>query len=82
MLGAVARKDGVERLAKSLMLFGVVLVVVGAVLYFGRNIPLLGRLPGDIRIQRPGFTFYFPLTTSLIVSVVLSVILYFASRRP
>lgn len=46
----------------------------------GSRIPFLGKLPGDILIQKKNFTFYFPLATSIIVSVVLSLILYLISR--
>ena len=59
-----------------LIIAGVVLIVLGLawplLAKFG-----LGRLPGDIRIERDGFTFYFPIVTGLIVSVVLSLILWF-----
>lgn len=67
-------------LGKTLLLFGSVLMVIGAVLVFGGKLPWLGRLPGDIMIQRDNFTFYFPLVSSLVVSVVLSV-LFLLFRR-
>jgi hypothetical protein len=44
-------------------------------------VPFLGRLPGDIYIQRGNWTFYFPLATSILVSVFLSLLLYFFGRR-
>ena len=69
------------QLAKSLILLGAAIVAIGVAVYFGRNIPFLGKLPGDIRVERPGFSFYFPITTSVLVSLVLSAILYLASRR-
>ena len=68
-----------------LVLLGVVLVVLGAILWlggaFGGKIPFLGRLPGDIHVQRGNLSFYFPLTTSIILSIVLTLILAFLSRR-
>ena len=68
-------------LRKLLLFFGVILVVAGVVLmFFGRmNIPL-GRLPGDIVYRGKNMTFYFPLATSILLSVVLSVVLYFIGR--
>ena len=68
-------------LGKLLLFFGLILVVTGLVLVlFGRmNIPL-GRLPGDIVYRGKNTTFYFPLATSILLSVVLSVVLYFIGR--
>jgi len=68
-------------LGKLLLFFGLILVVGGLVLMlFGRmNIPL-GRLPGDIVYRGKHTTFYFPLATSILLSVVLSVVLYFIGR--
>ena len=68
-------------LGKLLLFFGVILVLAGLVLLlFGRmNIPL-GRLPGDIVYRGKNTTFYFPLATSVLLSVVLSVVLYFIGR--
>jgi uncharacterized protein HemY len=66
---------------KLLMLFGGILILVGAALVLAEKTPWLGRLPGDIYIQRRNFTFYFPLTTSILISVVLSLVLYLLSRR-
>jgi hypothetical protein len=66
---------------KLLMLFGGILIIVGAALVLAEKTPWLGRLPGDIYVQRRNFTFYFPLTTSILVSVVLSLVLYLLSRR-
>lgn len=62
---------------------GLLLVVVGGVLVafsrLGPSLPL-GRLPGDIVVKREGFTFYFPLATSILVSVVLSLLFYLLRR--
>ncbi len=67
-------------LGKVLILTGLILMVVGALLMLGGKIPFLGRLPGDIVVERPGFTFYFPLGTSILLSVILSVILWLIHR--
>jgi hypothetical protein len=64
---------------KSLVLFGVVLALVGLVLMFSDKIPWLGKLPGDIHIKRENFELWFPITTSIIVSVLLSLILWVIS---
>lgn len=62
-------------MSRWLIIAGVVLIVLGAAWpYLGKL--GLGRLPGDIRIERDGFTFYFPITTGIIVSLVLSLILW------
>jgi membrane protein implicated in regulation of membrane protease activity len=66
---------------KWLIVFGAILVILGAVLTLAGKIPWLGNLPGDIYIQRRNFTFYFPLTTSILLSVVLSLFLYLFFRR-
>jgi len=67
-------------LGKTLIILGGVLVVVGLLLTLGGKLPWLGRLPGDIVIQRDNFTFYFPLATSILLSVVLS-LLFMLFRR-
>jgi hypothetical protein len=65
---------------KSLIFLGIVLVILGMIFVFGGKIPWLGQLPGDIYIQRERFTFYFPLMTCVIVSVIISLVLYFLRR--
>ena len=66
-------------------MLGVVLVVVGGVLWLGgalaARIPFLGRLPGDIHVARGNWSFYFPLTTSILLSIVLTLVLALLSRR-
>ncbi len=64
-------------LAKSLILLGVVIALFGLFLWFGASLPWfnrLGRLPGDIYIHRGNFTFYFPLATSILISIVATII--------
>jgi hypothetical protein len=63
---------------RTLIVAGLVLVVVGVLVQL---FPGLGRLPGDIRIERPGFTFVLPLTTCALVSAALSLLLHLLSRR-
>lgn len=69
-----------EGLGKLLIVAGIVLAVIGAVIVLAGRIPWLGRLPGDIRIEREHFSFYFPLTTSILVSIVISLILWLLRR--
>lgn len=66
---------------KILILFGLILVTIGALFLFVGKIPYIGKLPGDIYIQKKNFSFYFPLTTSIIISIILTIILSLISRR-
>jgi hypothetical protein len=66
---------------KILMAFGLLIALAGVVLVLVGRVPWVGRLPGDIHIQRGNFTFYFPLATSLLLSVVLTLIFYLVGRR-
>jgi hypothetical protein len=67
-------------IGKTLIYLGIVLVVIGAVFSLAGKLPWLGHLPGDITIQRERFTFYFPLGTCILVSVIISLVLYFFRR--
>ncbi|MBX7254986.1 MAG: DUF2905 domain-containing protein [Candidatus Hydrogenedentes bacterium] len=68
--------------AKLLIVVGVLVTVAGVLLYFGGKVNYfgLGRLPGDIRIERENFKFYFPLGTSILISIILSAVLYLIGR--
>jgi hypothetical protein len=70
-----------DSLAKVLILAGVVLALLGGLLLFVGKVPFLGRLPGDIMIRRENWSLYVPLTTSLVISIVLMVLVAFFSRR-
>jgi len=61
-------------IGKLLIIVGVLLVVIGLVFLFADKIPFLGRLPGDIYIKREKFSFYFPITTSIIISIILTIL--------
>ena len=76
--GKAWQVDGIGRL---LILAGVLAIVVGVVLLFLPRIPWLGRLPGDIVVQRERVTFYFPIVTSIVVSIVLTILLNIFFRR-
>ena len=61
-------------IAKSVILMGFVIAAFGALLRLFSGVPFLGRLPGDIYLRRGGFTFYFPVVTCILISIVLSLI--------
>jgi hypothetical protein len=67
-------------LGKTLIYVGLLLVVLGVIFSFAGKIPWLGHLPGDIYIQRERFTFYFPLTTCIVISVIITLVLYLFRR--
>jgi hypothetical protein len=64
-------------IGKFLIVVGLVVVGAGLLLLLSDKIPWLGRLPGDITIKRDNFTFYFPLATCILISVIVSLILWF-----
>ena len=61
-------------LGKLLVILGVVIVVIGIILWSGIGTGFLGKLPGDIRVERGNSIFYFPIVTCMIISIVLSLI--------
>ncbi len=67
-------------LAKIIIILGAALILIGLVMLFAGKLPFFGKLPGDIIIKRDNFTFYFPITTSIIISLILSVIFYLIGR--
>lgn len=58
-----------------IVLAGLILLIIGGFMIFGEKIPFLGKLPGDILIKKKNFTFYFPITTFIILSIIFSLIL-------
>jgi len=70
-----------QELGKTLIIFGIVLLSVGLFLVFGSNIPFIGKLPGDIYVQKKNFSFYFPITTSILISIILSIIFHLWPRK-
>ena len=70
-----------ESIARYLMLGGIILFLVGGSVYFAAKFGIpLGRLPGDIRIEGENGSFYFPVASSILISVVLSILLNIISR--
>ena len=69
-------------MGKMLILMGLLVLLVGLIMTFAPRlrIPFLGRLPGDIRIEREGFNFYFPIVTCIVLSILLTIVLNVVSR--
>ena len=65
---------GFGPLGKMLILVGVFVILIGLFLLLGEKIPLVGRLPGDIIIRKKNFTFYFPIVTSILISIILTLL--------
>ena len=73
--------DPLRELGRALLILGAVSAIVGALFFFGGELPLrLGRLPGDIVHRGEHTTFYFPVVTCLVISVVLSILLWLFSN--
>jgi Protein of unknown function (DUF2905) len=75
--------DGLGAIGRYLIILGAGIVAIGVILIVAARFPGLriGRLPGDIYIQRDGWRFYFPLMTSILLSIIFSFILWLFSRR-
>jgi hypothetical protein len=71
-----------ENIGRFLMIGGIILFVVGGLIFLASKFGIpFGRLPGDIRIERDGFSFYFPLGSSILISIVLTIILNVITRQ-
>ncbi len=73
--------DGIHTIGRMLLLAGLALAAAGALLLFIGKVPWIGRLPGDILLQKKNVTFHFPLATSIIISIVLSLLFWLLGRR-
>lgn len=70
-----------EQLAKILIFSGIILVIAGLIMYFaGDKLAWLGHLPGDIRIEKENIKIYFPITTMIILSVLISLIIFIIKK--
>ena len=73
-----------EGVGKILLIVGGIIVILGLLLIFSNHIPFFGKLPGDIFIKREGFSFYFPIVTllllSLLITIIVNVILHFMNK--
>ena len=68
-------------IGKIIIFIGLLLVVIGFVWMVGNKLPFIGKLPGDIAIERKNYSFYFPVTTCIFISIILSFILWFFNKR-
>jgi Protein of unknown function (DUF2905) len=68
-------------LGKLLIILGAVVAAVGLLFMLSDKIPWLGRLPGDILVRRKNFTFYFPVATSILISIVLTLLFWLFGRK-
>jgi hypothetical protein len=66
---------GLETIGKSLVVIGAGLVLLGGLVWLLSKVPFIGRLPGDIRIERPGVTCLIPLASSIVISILLTILL-------
>jgi len=73
-----------EGLGKILLIVGGIIVILGLILIFSQHIPFLGKLPGDIFVKKEGFSFYFPIVTllilSILITIIVNVILHFRNK--
>ena len=65
-----------HQLGRLMIYAGIFILVLGVLFFFGDKIPFLGKLPGDIYIKKKNFTFYFPIVTSILLSLLISLIIY------
>jgi hypothetical protein len=79
--GTVVETLSMNELGRVLIVLGLVIAAVGVVLLLFGRLPWLGRLPGDIAIERGNRSFYFPLGTSILLSIILTVVLWLIGRR-
>ena len=70
----------IQGLAKFVIVAGIVLTIVGVLMLLSPKLPFIGKLPGDFYFKKDGMSFYFPLATSIIVSIVLSLVISFLFR--
>ena len=71
----------VSGIGKSLLIIGLVIAGIGVLFLLGGKIPWIGRLPGDFYYKGKNFTFYFPLATSIVISIILTIIIMFINRK-
>ncbi len=73
--------DGIQQIGRFFILLGLIISAIGALLLLSGKIPWIGRLPGDIIMQKKNFTFYFPLATSIIISIILTLLFWVLGRK-
>lgn len=73
--------EDIQFIGKFLIIAGSVIVVIGALILLSGKVPWLGRLPGDIIVQRKNFAFYFPLATSILLSLFLTLLFWILGKK-
>jgi hypothetical protein len=73
--------DDIQQIGKFLIIIGIIIIGIGAALLLSGKIPFIGRLPGDILVQKKNFTFYFPLATSIALSLILTLLFWFFGKK-
>lgn len=73
--------DNFQYIGKFLIIFGIIIILIGGMIYFLGKIPWIGKLPGDILIQRKNFIFYFPIGTSIVLSIILTFLFWLFSKK-
>jgi len=72
--------NGFSFFGKVIILIGIFLIILGGLMIYGERIPFIGKLPGDIHIKRENFNFYFPITTCILISMILTLLFYLIQR--
>lgn len=72
---------GFDSIGKSLIYLSIIITMIGVLIYFGAKVFNFGRLPGDIRIEKENFGFYFPIVSSIVISIILTIVLNLFTRR-
>jgi hypothetical protein len=72
---------GLEPIGRALLVIGAVLIGIGVVLVLAPRVPFIGRLPGDIRIERDGLTIFVPLGSMIVLSILISVVVSILGRQ-
>ena len=70
----------ISQLGKLLIFAGIVMLVLGVLFYWNDRVPWLGKLPGDILVKKKNFTFYFPIVTCLVISLILTLLFFVFNR--
>lgn len=70
-----------NELGKSIIFIGILLIIVGVMMTMAGKIPGVGKLPGDIMIKKENFSFYFPITTCILLSIILSAVMYLLGKK-
>jgi Protein of unknown function (DUF2905) len=81
MAGHAGIQDTMGELGKSIILIGAVLIIAGIFMTIAGKIPGVGKLPGDILIKKENFSFYFPLTTCILLSIIISAIMCLVGKK-